>query len=403
MKNGKRALLIILLVLVLLVVGFFGWLYIPRLMPVKAEQHREAWKTNDPFVFVHGLSGWGSYDAQYKAMPYWGMLNGDLMAYLNSRGYACYAASVAPSGSAWDRTCELYAQLTGTRVDYGAAHSAAMGHERYGADFTGRSLIPAWSAEKKISLLGHSFGGATVRMLVSLLAKGDEEEQAATAPEELSGLFAGGKADWVRAVITLAAPHNGTSAYHADNEVQVPWLDEKMSGLMSSGLKAERDGRSEKDYAAWDMHIDHALALNDSFALPENIYYFSYACTATRQNADGTWSPDRSRMEYFYRKDSEKIGHYTGVTEGGFVIDETWQENDGLVNTVSAAAPMGQPSQSFDAENIRPGIWNIMPVYEGDHMALQGGLLKRRDVRGFYTELLDRINSIINNSNFPHE
>ena len=44
-----------------------------------------------------------------------------------------------------------------------------------------------------------------------------------------------------------------------------------------------------------------------------------------------------------------------------------------------------------------------MPVYEGDHMALQGGLLKRRDVRGFYTELLDRINSIINNSNFPHE
>ena len=66
MKKGKRALLIILLVLVLLVVGFFGWLYIPRLMPVKAEQHREAWKTNDPFVFVHGLSGWGSYDAQYK-------------------------------------------------------------------------------------------------------------------------------------------------------------------------------------------------------------------------------------------------------------------------------------------------------------------------------------------------
>ena len=130
MKKGKRALLIILLVLVLLVVGFFGWLYIPRLMPVKAEQHREAWKTNDPFVFVHGLSGWGSYDAQYKAMPYWGMLNGDLMAYLNSRGYACYAASVAPSGSAWDRACELYAQLTGTRVDYGAAHSAAMGHER---------------------------------------------------------------------------------------------------------------------------------------------------------------------------------------------------------------------------------------------------------------------------------
>jgi len=35
-----------------------------------------------------------------------------------------YAASVAPNGSAWDRACELYAQLSGTRVDYGKAHTA---------------------------------------------------------------------------------------------------------------------------------------------------------------------------------------------------------------------------------------------------------------------------------------
>ena len=31
------------------------------------------WETNYPYVFVHGLMGWGSYDAQYKIMPYWGM------------------------------------------------------------------------------------------------------------------------------------------------------------------------------------------------------------------------------------------------------------------------------------------------------------------------------------------
>ncbi len=46
------------------------------------------------FVFVHGLSGWGSYDERYRRMPYWGMRGGDLMAALRGEGYDCYAASV---------------------------------------------------------------------------------------------------------------------------------------------------------------------------------------------------------------------------------------------------------------------------------------------------------------------
>ncbi len=75
------------------------------------------------YVFVHGLSGWGSYDDAYRRIPYWGMRGGDLMVHLRDRGYDCYAASVAPDGSAWDRACELYAQIAGTKVDYGEAHS----------------------------------------------------------------------------------------------------------------------------------------------------------------------------------------------------------------------------------------------------------------------------------------
>ena len=31
------------------------------------------------FVFVHGFSGWGSYDSQYQRMPYWEMRGGDHM------------------------------------------------------------------------------------------------------------------------------------------------------------------------------------------------------------------------------------------------------------------------------------------------------------------------------------
>ena len=52
------------------------------------------------FVFVHGLSGWGSYDEACRRMPYWGMRGGDLIAFLRERGYACHAASVSPDGSA---------------------------------------------------------------------------------------------------------------------------------------------------------------------------------------------------------------------------------------------------------------------------------------------------------------
>ena len=83
----------------------------------EAETEAEAENSDLRFVFVHGLSGWGSYDDRYKLMPYWGMFGGDLIRYLNEQGYPSYAASVAPEGSAWDRACELYAQLTGSVVD----------------------------------------------------------------------------------------------------------------------------------------------------------------------------------------------------------------------------------------------------------------------------------------------
>ena len=87
-------------------------------------------RSGTEYIFVHGLSGWGSYDKTYQRMPYWGMFGGDLMKYLSRQGFSCYAASVSPEGSAWDRACELYAQLTGSVTDYGKAHSERNGKPR---------------------------------------------------------------------------------------------------------------------------------------------------------------------------------------------------------------------------------------------------------------------------------
>ncbi len=362
------------------------------------------WNTNYKFVFVHGLSGWGSYDSIYKLMPYWGMFGGDLMEYLEDKGFDCYAASVASTASAWDRACELYAQLAGTVVDYGKAHSEQCGHDRFGTDYTGRALIDSWSAEEKINLLGHSFGGATVRVFAHIMENGSEEERNATAEGDLSDFFKGGKGDYIYSVVALAAPHNGTTAYNVGTE-DVPEEENALSGIktefqnalsnlvgMASGSKDEN--KAEWDYASYDMYIDNAMAMNEWIETLSDAYYFSIPCDATVKNEDGTYSPVESKMESLFVSSSKAMGAYTGKTEGGYVIDESWRQNDGLVNTVSAKAPTGAPSKEYEEGNVQKGIWNIMPTYDGDHMSLQGGLTKINDVKDLYVELLSLINKL---------
>ena len=116
------------------------------LLPAAAA-NTQSGATRYPTVYVHGLMGWGEHDQIYSAVPYWG-LSTDLMPYMTSKGYESYAASVGPLSSAWDRACELYAQLTGTTVDYGAAHAAEYGHARYGATYD-KPLFAGWSASKE--------------------------------------------------------------------------------------------------------------------------------------------------------------------------------------------------------------------------------------------------------------
>ena len=351
------------------------------------------------FVFVHGLSGWGSYDELYRRMPYWGMRGGDLTAYLRGKGFDCYAASVAPTGSAWDRACELYAQIAGTRTDYGAAHSRRYRHERYGPDFSTRPLIPAWNGDTRLVLIGHSFGGATVRLFSHLMACGDGEERAAGS-EDFSPLFAGGRADRVHALVALAAPMNGTTAYDlfADPSfdpagVRTPWWSGILARMLAKHVRAEKDDRDARDYAGYDMQIDSAIAMNRRIGTLPGTFYFSVPCGFTAPQPDGTHRPKRG-MEPLFVMRSCQIGAYAGTTRGGIKIDGSWRENDGLVNTVSAKAPSGAPAKPLDRARIEPGIWNVFPTYDGDHMALQGGLTRRHRIRGFYEDLLSLIGSL---------
>lgn len=353
------------------------------------------------YIFVHGLSGWGSYDKKYQKTPYWGMRGGDLIAFLREKGYDCYAASVARHGSAWDRACELYAQLSGTRVDYGKNHSRRYRHERFGRDFSSCPLIDRWDQDTRLVLIGHSFGGVTVRLFTEILRNGAREEIEAAEADDLSPFFLGDSKISVHCIITLAAPLNGTSAYDMFEDdsfdpckVKAPLRSNILAEILSKWVSPVRDGRDLRDYADHDMHVDIAAEMNRHLTTFADIYYFSIPCSSTKELRNGIHCPVSEITDPFFVKRSYQIGCYCGTTKGGRVIDSSWHENDGLVNTISARAPFGQPQQKLDRKNLRPGVWNIFPVYRGDHMMIHGGLTRKRAVKKSYAKLLSMIDGL---------
>ncbi len=355
------------------------------------------WNTNYDYVFVHGIAGWGSYDLPYRFLPYWGLFGGDLIRFLNRQGFHVHAASVDPNGSAWDRACELYAQLTGRRVDYGKAHSEANGHARFGKDYTGRALVSVFDETHKLNLIGHSFGGTTIRTLSHLLEHGSAEEQAATPEGELSELFKGGKKGWIHSITTLATPHNGTTAYYdrsgAEKHMGSP-LQRTMTSVMEVVARRKTPDRADSDHAEHDMDLDRARALNETMSVSPDCYYFSYPCCVTERRADGSCRVQKGKAELMFRATAELIAQLHGTTPGGIVYGDDWSDNDGLVNTISATAPFGAPKKDFDETDTPKGVWNVMPTVTGDHMALEGGLFLVRNVRPLFSKHLHRINRL---------
>ena len=416
------------------------------LLPAAAADTQQSGAERYPTIYVHGLMGWGEHDQIYAVTPYWG-LTSDLMPYLTGKGYESYAASVGPLSSAWDRACELYAQLTGTTVDYGAAHAAEYGHARYGVTYD-KPLFEGWSADKKINLVGHSFGGATIRLFLDILADGSAEEQAAAkaAGTEVSPFFQGGKADWVYSLTTLAAPHNGTTFLECCGDMtqfaaEASTTMAKLLGI--SDFKGvydfqleqfgfyRKDGEtvlealdrvlysdflSHNDNVFRDLTIDRALELNDDIEIQPNVYYFSYAGDKTRQSTltgERTSAVDMTPL--FVPFANQMCGYYDQTTAGGFRIDKSWAPNDGLVNTVSALYPTDSAGRcltqsgktgyvqqdGYSNVGYQPGVWNVMPVRHYDHGNFIAGMpvpdLASQSIpalRQFYLGLMDNLSHV---------
>lgn len=392
---------------------------------------KNSFETNYPYIFVHGMGGWGSSNSFYKLSPYWGgglsLSDTDLISILNEQGVKAYAPSVGPLSSAWDRACELYAQLVGGTVDYGQAHSKAHGHDRYG--FTYEPIMgEKWNMEDKINLVGHSFGGATVRLFTSLLAYGSDEEIKATG-ENTSELFLGGHDGAIHSCITLSAPHNGTQVANMLYDLKWPLYlivmlynvigatlgnDFLVFSLQMShfGLTPKQGEKraafsinkvqnyySSEDTCYYDMTFRGAEELNNSIKLAKNTYYYSYSSVATETGSDGKQHIIDTVTPIFYIS-SMMMSCAEGKTYDGVKIEGNWAVHDGIVPLKSAMYPLCDEETTLNYEEtlaqkgkIEKGRWYYMnPLIGTDHFDFCGTEDYPTSFEDFYFGMIERTN-----------
>ena len=384
---------------------------------------------NFPVILVHGFAGFGR--DEMLGYRYWGGLT-DLQQYLNSQGHPTHTAAVGPFSSNWDRAVELYYQIKGGCVDYGANHSAAHGHLRTVPTKCYPGFYPQWDAAHPVHLVSHSMGGQTSRMLVQMLETQTHSEDG--TPGE-SPLFTGGKAGWVKSVTTIATPNNGTTLANVVDNL-APFAQQLIAEAATLAnitdpngvvydFKMEQWGLQRQpgesftsyqarvlsspvftnpnllDISAYDLSPDGAAAGNAWVGTLPDVYYFSFATRATFTGFWPDWEYPRMDMlaplgltAYPYLWPLPPgMGNYTRNEWGHVVIDKTWWSNDGVVNTVSMRNPKGQPVVDFNG-TPQVGKWNYMGLSDTfDHMDIIGWTFFW-DSRPFYLNHVRRLKNL---------
>ena len=368
-----------------------------------------------PIVFVHGMFGWGENEGINKKMPYWGASTGSITEYLRQFGYECYAASVGPISSAWDQACELYAQLTGTQVDYGKVHSEKSGHRQFGRTYS-KPLFDGWSGDKKIHLVGHSFGGVSIRLLAHLLAYGAPEEVEASG-ENVSQLFKGGQKDLICSITAISSPLNGTSAYDVAKKIHLynPLLftsryyscilgrtplsgklvDFHLEQFGITNTPGKKDAlpvseaianhKRTNDHIAFDLSSEGSRIINERVQIVPDIFYFSVPFNAVKYSGKKHCLKAVNTDFILMRMTSNLL-----IKHSDSNLLSTNYGNDGLVELTSACCPYNEPCKIYEkGKSVQKGVWNIMPVHIGDHGTPIGLFADKTQTRDFYSELID--------------
>ena len=377
---------------------------------------QKEYKNHDPIILVHGFNGYASGTGPVTGKGnYWGGNRLKIIQDYRAKGYNVMEASVSAFGSNYDRAVELYYYIKGGRVDYGAAHAAKYGHERYGKTYAG--AYKDWKPGQKIHLIGHSMGGQTIRYLEELLRHGSPEEVEYQKQHggDISPLYKGGQDNMVSTITTLGTPHNGTPA--ADKLGSTKFIKDTINrigkiggtkaldlelGFSQWGFKqqpnesyaeyAKRIANSKvwetEDQAVNDLTTAGAEKLNQMTTLNPNIVYTSYTGAATHTGPLGNEVPNIRQFPLF---------DLTSRVIGGD-DNKNVRVNDGIVPVSSSLHPSDEAFKKVGMMNLATdkGIWQVRPVqYDWDHLDLVG--LDTTDYKRTGEELGQFYMSMINN------
>jgi len=352
-------------------------------------------------IFVHGLFGWGPNEM--AGYPYFGKgitAMAEQLKANNRSDIKVHAVNCGPVSSFHDRACEVFAQIFGDKVDYDGKdkqHSNLAQHGVSSKDYSGKALVPDWSEENPVILIGHSAGAHTCLQLQQLLA--DNFWDRLQRPSN---------ANWVEAVICISGVLNGSTLPYmlgCDPEsgklsgpvgkflgmgVQIlggldrglarnlfDWDLEQWVGTETKDLptfiKALENSQFAKgnDNLAYDLSLQGCQEANKRFKTNENTYYLSVVTEQTfgiglfKRELPSLFMNPVLAGSAFYQAAVINFDKSHKPIEGWGSADLTidkWRENDGAVSSISQRYPFTGGDHPVGIE----GFMNNQPLKKGN-------------------------------------
>jgi triacylglycerol lipase len=397
-------------------------------------------------VFVPGLFGWGP--GELGGLPYWGGALGQF----DKNRFQTHWVKCGPVSSFHDRACEVFARIKGTKIDYGFEHSSTAGHEQFSRDFSGQGLVPDWSADNPVILIGHSAGAQTCLQLQQLLA------------QDFWGM--GTTGNWVEAVVCVAGVLDGSTltymfcdektgrlkgapgvlirlaldAVEAIRRAARPVYDtgenydlcldqwtgkaNPTSGELLAYFVNNHRFTDGEDNLAFDLSLHGCLKANQKFQTGSETYYFSLVTRATREAGffglpfgPKTQQPDKSMIfllkgtaQYQALKPDFAVPPVPAWGAGDLLIGK-WRENDGAASSIAQRFPSTAGAQPLGGEGIfgrqpatiEKGAWyfediEIITGRRFDHFdPVIGAKLKGAEMENAQATLYGKLSALLQN------
>jgi hypothetical protein len=332
-------------------------------------------------IFVHGIFGWVEGE---MPLSYWG----DALAQFAPR-FEAHEVKCGPVSSFHDRACEVFAQIKGGDFIYGppppdiAAVAKRPSVRRDERARVAGPLLPDWSADNPVILIGHSAGAHTCLALQRLLAK--------------DFFKVGSTAGWVEAVICISGVLNGsTLAYKfgcdpvtgvltgnperligatvniANRVPKLPlagidlWLDQWVdTNAFVSGT----------DNLAHDLTLAGCRAANEAFTSHPNSYYLSLVTSMPTSRPRlfgmiplpvlfGGLNILLLETAAYQAERDDFVAGALPLPDWGTTSElqiDAWRENDGAVSAISQRFPFTHHREPFGRE----GLFDGAPIEKG--------------------------------------